>query len=350
VIPTRFAPHLLLWLLLLLTVPATAQALAEAGPDTAPEVRAVVFIATGCSACDELFDYVAPLLFERYGARLELAAVDTGTPAGAGVYRALGEAGQAPVDEPVVRVGDRSFRGLDAIVAGLGDGFEALAADPASARWSALPGLEALLPAGIETVHGRVAGAPSAVPPAAQTGGLPARDRIANGLAVVVLVGMALALLHALARVRRPGRRTARTSALVPLSLMAGLFISAYLAYTHITGTEAVCGPIGSCNAVQQSEYAQLFGIPLGVLGVMGYSLLLLTWLVGRGLSPRGGGWRWVTWAVALAGVLFSMRLTALEPFVIGATCLWCLGSAVAMTTTLWLLSGETRRAAGTGS
>jgi uncharacterized membrane protein len=40
--------------------------------------------------------------------------------------------------------------------------------------------------------------------------------------------------------------------------------------------------------------------------------------------------------------MLFSMRLTALGYFVIEATCLWCLGSALSITLVLWLLSGET--------
>lgn len=35
---------------------------------------------------------------------------------------------------------------------------------------------------------------------------------------------------------------------------------------------------------------------------------------------------------MTLFGVLFSIYLTYLEPFVIGATCIWCLGSAVVMT------------------
>jgi uncharacterized membrane protein len=55
------------------------------------------------------------------------------------------------------------------------------------------------------------------------------------------------------------------------------------------------------------------------------------------------------SWSVALLGVtgsgtLFSMDLT-LEPFVIGATCLWCLSSAVIMTT-LYGLALEPGRAA----
>ena len=60
-------------------------------------------------------------------------------------------------------------------------------------------------------------------------------------------------------------------------------------------------------------------------------------WLAsGRpGVRPTGPGWpcspgRWPGWR-------FSVYLTFLEPFVIGATCMWCLGSAVVVTLLLWL-------------
>jgi uncharacterized membrane protein len=36
-------------------------------------------------------------------------------------------------------------------------------------------------------------------------------------------------------------------------------------------------------------------------------------------------------WGFCVFGVLFSIYLTFLEPFVIGATCLWCITSAVIM-------------------
>ena len=39
-------------------------------------------------------------------------------------------------------------------------------------------------------------------------------------------------------------------------------------------------------------------------------------------------------------GVLFSIYLTFLEPFVIGATCLWCLSSATIMTLLFLLTLG----------
>jgi uncharacterized membrane protein len=45
-------------------------------------------------------------------------------------------------------------------------------------------------------------------------------------------------------------------------------------------------------------------------------------------------------------GTLFSIYLTFLEPFVIGATCMWCLSSATIMT----LLHSLSQRQAGAGA
>jgi uncharacterized membrane protein len=46
---------------------------------------------------------------------------------------------------------------------------------------------------------------------------------------------------------------------------------------------------------------------------------------------------------VALVGTLFSVYLTFLEPFVLGATCAWCLTSAVLQTLLLWLTADPAR-------
>jgi uncharacterized membrane protein len=52
---------------------------------------------------------------------------------------------------------------------------------------------------------------------------------------------------------------------------------------------------------------------------------------------------------LSLCGTLFSIYLTALEPFVIGATCAWCLSSAV-IVTLLLLLSANGPRPIGQGN
>lgn len=119
----------------------------------------------------------------------------------------------------------------------------------------------------------------------------------------------------------------------MPVVSLVGLVVAGYLAYVEINGNEAVCGAVGDCNTVQQSEYAKVFDLlPIGLLGVFGYVLILAAWFV----SSRADGLladtaQALLLAFALFGTVFSIYLTFLEPFVIGATCAWCLTSAMLM-------------------
>jgi uncharacterized membrane protein len=169
-------------------------------------------------------------------------------------------------------------------------------------------------------------------------------DPRGNGLAILVLVGMAAAVLRSVPVLRRwrPATRTSRLDWANPLLALGGLGVAAYLAHVEVNGIEAVCGPVGDCNTVQQSEYARLFGVvPIGVLGVVGFAAIVVTWAVrrwGTGRSSMGAGLALL--ALTALGTLFSMYLTFLEPFVIGATCLWCLTSSVIMTALYCLAVG----------
>lgn len=126
---------------------------------------------------------------------------------------------------------------------------------------------------------------------------------------------------------------------LIPLVALAGLAVAAYLAYVEMTLSDAVCGAVGNCNTVQQSDYARIFGVPIGVIGLFGYSLIVLVWAYSRFVSDKQANS--VIWLLSLVGVIFSVYLTFLEPFVIGATCLWCLSSAVMILALLWLASSQ---------
>jgi uncharacterized membrane protein len=118
----------------------------------------------------------------------------------------------------------------------------------------------------------------------------------------------------------------------IPIIALIGLGVASYLAYVETTQVQAVCGPIGDCNTVQQSEYARLFGlIPIGVLGVVGYVAILLAWLIHRISDGRISHLALLALFAITLGTLFSIYLTFLEPFVIGAACAWCLSSAIAM-------------------
>ncbi|MDI9613941.1 MAG: vitamin K epoxide reductase family protein [Acidobacteriota bacterium] len=165
------------------------------------------------------------------------------------------------------------------------------------------------------------------------------RDPYGNGLAILMLVVM-IAVLAASPKIAgRAGSgkgdlRRPRLDACVPILVLAGFVVAGYLSHVELREVEAVCGPVGDCNTVQQSSYAKLFGIlPIGVLGLGGFLTILAAWALRR-FGPARISLQAAVAMLALTafGVLFSIYLTFLEPFVIGATCLWCLSSAAIMT------------------
>ena len=108
------------------------------------------------------------------------------------------------------------------------------------------------------------------------------------------------------------------TKAIAGLALL-GLAISIYLTYVHYAGIEPVCSSISNCERVQTSEYADLAGIPVAVLGIAGYAAILLS------LRMRVD----VTALLAYLAVAFSAYLTWAELVKIDAICQWCVASAI---------------------
>ena len=115
----------------------------------------------------------------------------------------------------------------------------------------------------------------------------------------------------------------------VALLSLLGLFVSAYLYLYKIgrIGTLA-CGT-GACETVQASVWSRFAGVEVALIGVIGYSALVLVSLAS--LQPSLVARRWpVTLLAGLAGVGvgFTAYLTYLELFVIHAICRWCVTSA----------------------
>ena len=55
-----------------------------------------------------------------------------------------------------------------------------------------------------------------------------------------------------------------------------GVAIATYLVYVHYAGIEPICAAGGGgCHKVQTSEFAELAGIPVALLGLIGYILIL---------------------------------------------------------------------------
>jgi uncharacterized membrane protein len=106
---------------------------------------------------------------------------------------------------------------------------------------------------------------------------------------------------------------------------LAGLGIATYLTVVHYADGEPVCAIAHGCSTVQQSDYAALAGVPVAVLGVLGY-LGVLAALIRDGEAARTGAA-----FLSLAGLGFSAWLTYVEVGVLDAICIWCVGSAVCM-------------------
>lgn len=114
----------------------------------------------------------------------------------------------------------------------------------------------------------------------------------------------------------------------IALSLL-GLADSWYLAESAATDTPLVCGPgmLEGCNAVAQSEYSQLFGIPLGVYGVLFYALTLV--LASAILFLKVRGMQVYLLGLTGAGALSSVAFLFIQFFLIKAFCVYCVLSAV---------------------
>jgi uncharacterized membrane protein len=107
---------------------------------------------------------------------------------------------------------------------------------------------------------------------------------------------------------------------------VVGLGVAAYLTYVHYEGIEPVCGLGGDCEKVQTSEWADLAGMPVALLGLVGYATILATLFVEREEALIAGA------LFSLVGFGFSAYLTYRELFSIDAICPWCVTSAVIMT------------------
>lgn len=324
-----------------------------------PVVRAVLFYSPSCGHCHLVIEETILPLIEKYGSQFEIIGVDVTQPQGQVFFDAAFKMFDlTAAGVPFLVIGNEYLIGSLDIPEKLPGLIETRLAQ-GGLDWPDIPGLREA----IQTSQTAQAPVTTDIPPTSAPASIPTQtpapvllepnpspgdsfslpsetnltvwqrvmlDPVGNGIAIAVLFVMIAVFSGAMLGYR------VHVSAqiIVPVLCILGLGIAGYLAYVETTHTEAVCGPVGDCNTVQQSEYARLFGIlPIGVLGVIGYLVILLAWSVAR--TRRGESARLARAAMlvlAAFGFLFSIYLTFLEPFVIGATCAWCITSAVIMT------------------
>lgn len=116
-----------------------------------------------------------------------------------------------------------------------------------------------------------------------------------------------------------------RLRAVGALLAVVGLGIAGYLTYVHYSGATPICSGSHGCVKVQTSEWSKLAGIPVAVLGLIGYAGILATLLVRGEAALLAGA------AMALTGLGFSAYLTYREIWTIEAICIWCVASAIVL-------------------
>jgi uncharacterized membrane protein len=121
---------------------------------------------------------------------------------------------------------------------------------------------------------------------------------------------------------------------LAALVALAGVAVAGYLTWSRLGDGSVVCPIGGGCEAVQESEYAELVGIPVAVLGLGAYAVVLglIAWD-----APYA---RLAAAALALVGLVFSGYLLVVQLFVIDAVCVWCLANDVVIAPALALVTG----------
>jgi len=320
--------------------------LAAAGNAQAPVIRAVLFYSDSCPHCLEVIDNVLPPLVDQYGSQLQIHGINTYSEIGNTLYGNAIQAYGIPQERqgvPTLVVGDSvlvgSFEIPDQLPGIIEQGLENGGID-----WPDIPGLEEIMS---ETEPGEEENN-STLDHTMTVWEKFTSDLYGNILSLIVLLGMIGVLTFTGINLGKDdlSDQTKTKDWLIPVLSLLGLGVAGYLAYVEVNQVEAICGPVGNCNTVQQSTYAMLFGIlPIGVLGVLGYLVIIILWLAGNlDLEAWQKTINALLWIVSMVGFLFSVYLTFLEPFVIGATCLWCLSSAVIMTIMFLLATQKFKR------
>jgi vitamin-K-epoxide reductase (warfarin-sensitive) len=121
------------------------------------------------------------------------------------------------------------------------------------------------------------------------------------------------------------------TVAIVILCL-AGVVVSSLALGEHYNTGTSPCdiNDRWDCGIVNHSPYAVLFGVPVAIIGILGYSLLAV--LAGR--FPR------ITAIGTLIGMVFALRLSWIEWKVLGVWCIYCVSSQIIIA--LALILGST--------
>ncbi|NWG35604.1 MAG: vitamin K epoxide reductase family protein [Chloroflexi bacterium] len=117
----------------------------------------------------------------------------------------------------------------------------------------------------------------------------------------------------------------------IALALL-GLLVSIYMTIYKITTNESMCLGSGDCSTVNASRYSEINGVPVALIGVIGYAVILGI----HGLERRNEFFEqngsMMLFGVSLIGFLFTLWLIYVEIAILKALCPFCVASQIVMT------------------
>ena len=108
---------------------------------------------------------------------------------------------------------------------------------------------------------------------------------------------------------------------LIVVLCLAGTVVAGLALGEHYNTGSSPCSinSVWDCGEVNHSPYAMLYGIPVAMIGIVGYALL----------AALAGRFPWTTAVLALAAVIFSLRLTKIEWKDLQVWCIYCVISQI---------------------
>lgn len=108
-----------------------------------------------------------------------------------------------------------------------------------------------------------------------------------------------------------------------------GTIDSVYLLIYKYTSNDKLCLGSGDCATVNYSPYSEIYGIPVALLGIIGYVIMLAILALEPRWEPARQHGRLALFGLSLVGLLFSAYLTYIEAAILHAYCPFCVASAI---------------------
>jgi vitamin-K-epoxide reductase (warfarin-sensitive) len=116
----------------------------------------------------------------------------------------------------------------------------------------------------------------------------------------------------------------------IAIVALAGVVVSSVSLYHHYGKDKTTYCDFGenfNCDIVNRSPYASVLGIPVALIGILGYLSLLALATFYREKAETPG----MLLLAATLGLGFALYLTYIEAFVLGTWCILCLSSLTAI-------------------